>query len=651
MRKKTINGRNISLRVITSVRGCPVYAPDADIYDDYVDMLLLPAEKKAFEEHLDTCRTCSARLKKAFLRDEQVEQSDLLSAAGQKESLKKTMAYYHQIKNAPKENLTLLAAGAKRKKPVKGVAYGVAYDAETDTGSLLKCTAVVQDANQAKSKLEIRAPEVRAVKQDNIEYTISSPTNLLEQRLNDLFLTHPILQPLQLGEKMIRVDVRKKGGIGVIAELDSLFLTCLVAILSAVTGRLIDPDMAFSSAIAIDGCLEGVADIENKVRIAKEKGLKTCLIAEENRSDFSRRSKAARDMHLCFFDALDDVLVHLGMTDDLKTLDGGALLPDDAIAKKAGSPLTGPAVKSMRLLLEETVHAKKIDVNILDALDRLIPVLLRAGTKQTPITTAFVVGDPSAVKRILTQSHILLKEKINIYVEAGQALIPLLSLVNGINLGYLLNHRGIVESIINLDIDITGDYAISKMLQGINRRYALISQTTGAMVLHISSATHGAKIFNDGKLVAIYRKGKWQPADYHQFERQLDHLAKSEKLPPDAVGKICRVAVNMADLRKEGLFVFLKDPKTIAKMAVDPIEVPFSFRKEYVGKIADDDLANFAKEEGAVLIDRRGNMQSFTAFRGLDAQKISKQIPGITIQVTRDGAVVVYRSGDQVAEL
>ena len=304
---------------------CALFAPNRDrnIYDDYVEDILLPAEKKIFEKHLDICPYCAKQLVEALRREEMVEHSPLLSEIGQKKSLNKKLKYMDEIiqSDVMPQEFVALAASPYRRPDVQGVAYGVAVDRETGKGALLECIALVSDVTEAKSRLEIRAKEVKAVKKDGVEVKISPPTTILEELFSDMFLMHPLLKLFRLSEKTIRVEVNYKADSGYIYESDSLALAVLVAILSAVTGKAIASDLLFSAGIKLNGYLEDVGDLEQKINIAREQCMKTCFIAAENCPDDAGKTIKKSGVALHYLSTLEDVLEHVGLIDRVSATD------------------------------------------------------------------------------------------------------------------------------------------------------------------------------------------------------------------------------------------------------------------------------------------------------------------------------------------
>lgn len=311
---------------------CRLYRPsrDLNIYDDYVEDILLPADKRNFEKHLRTCVNCSRQVIEAIKRESVARKSPLLSERGQFESLKKKLKYLDEItkRNALCEEEYALAASPVRSNlpQMKGVTYGVAVNKETSQGVMLKCVAVVSGKLPNQSPLEVRARELKSYTRDGLEYKVSVPSTLLENLLKDMFVTHPLLQPLQLYEKTVRVHIdftdgnpaiknvnigNLKSSNSYIYEADSLELAVLIAILSAAEGKVVNSDIVYSSGVSLNGCLEPVGDLDLKIACVYQQGMKKLMMAEANRPHAEEKSVQKTGIALHYFETLDDVLRRL----------------------------------------------------------------------------------------------------------------------------------------------------------------------------------------------------------------------------------------------------------------------------------------------------------------------------------------------------
>lgn len=302
---------------------CALYAPNRErnYYNDYAEDMLLPGEKKDFVKHLKTCAVCQREVTEAQRIHDMVKQSQRLNEVGLKRSVKRNLQYLDEIlarKSADRsfaEDAAMLplAASPPRRLDCQGVAYGVAVNSKSNQGALLECIASIGALSRVESQLEIIAKECITTTRDDIEIKITPPTSYLENLLKAMFRHHPILKPFRLHKKSIFVEVNYKAGSGYIYESDSVALAVMVAILSAATGKPVDKDILFSAGIKLNGYLEGVGDLEHKIKIAKCQGMKACFTADETRPVNADKSIKKFGLALYYFDTLEDVLTRVGL--------------------------------------------------------------------------------------------------------------------------------------------------------------------------------------------------------------------------------------------------------------------------------------------------------------------------------------------------
>ena len=652
MNQKTTGKINYVHRSSLNLKECSLYDVNDNInfYDNYIEDILLPSEKKKFEKHLETCLDCSRQVKRAIQRE---EIADKLSTVKKEESLEKTLFHVEELLS--QEYLHLIAAAKKETRgegTKRGTAFGVAVGFGNDFGTLLECTALVSDYVRDKDdehKFIIFAQEVKSRKENNVEFGFSSPLALIKNRLMTLFKEHPSLQPLKLSDKMICVDITNKGDVSYIYDAESIALAIFVAIISAATGKSVPHNICFSSGIKINGILEEVGSIHKKISIAKAHGRNACIIAEENRTDFSDNVINQADMAINFFLTLDDVLDHLGFMDHVKIKKASKRRHNLQADNQQATFHRPPSGNEARQLIVNILRNKKVSADILTALETMGSAVFKTASEQRQLSTTFVLGNPKAIKNILTPSNVLLKKKLSL-LSANEELISLASIVDGINLGFLVDLHALVHSVVNLNIEKEGKYKINRLLQGNDRRYAIISQMTGSVIFSISSASHLVKIFNEGRLIGRYREGQWEIIDYDQLAMHLNQIAGNLNIPAEAVEKVGRCDVRIADLNVKANFVFYAKEADIRKFQTDASEsLPIKFRKQYIGDISDADLINYAKEDGDVLIDKHGVMKTFMAWQNCRAQDIGQHYGHIlVINVSQNGVMTVYSNGKKI---
>ena len=81
------------------------------------------------------------------------------------------------------------------------------------------------------------------------------------------------------------------------------------ALLSALTQRLVNKDVAMTGEVTLNGLVLPVGGIKEKVLAARRGGLQTVLLPRKNENDLEKIPEELRqDMNFILVDTIDDVL-------------------------------------------------------------------------------------------------------------------------------------------------------------------------------------------------------------------------------------------------------------------------------------------------------------------------------------------------------
>ena len=158
--------------------------------------------------------------------------------------------------------------------------------------------------------------------------------------------------------------------------------------------------------------------------------------------------------------------------------------------------------------------------------------------------------------------------------------------------------------------------------------------------------------------------GDWEPIDYDHLKQVLDDNGEKSRIKPPIIEKVGRVALMMSELHEGGIFVFFENKNKMQAYYSDPLKhmsVDLDIRS--IMDLSDEELVNFANEDGAVLIDHNGNLHSFMAIlnpkqfdlqdnefnfgaRHITALAISKETGDLCIVISQDGRITVYMGGE-----
>jgi len=182
----------------------------------------------------------------------------------------------------------------------------------------------------------------------------------------------------------------------------------------------------------------------------------------------------------------------------------------------------------------------------------------------------------------------------------------------------------------------------------------------------------------DGKLAFSQRSGIWKRWDHAEIIRLLQTLPRFEGQPwdfTDVLTYIYQVSLDLSFRRSGGLFVILQK-RADKKHLLSPKEEVGSSKKEKVDCALDECLKNLkiydqgrqltadlASLDGAIVIDRNGNLVSYgqvlrIANRGGSGEQgartraaaVSSKY-GLAIKISSDGDISFYAEGDKKFEI
>ena len=648
---------------------------DDGAYIQYLEDELVEDEKLEFERHLKDCPSCLHRLQQAFKICRKVEESYVLSEIGQKKSLNKTLRYLDSLfkKDISAQQPFSIAAADRG---LTGTAYGIAVDPDSGAGILLECSAWVSEQPAEQGTFDLRGIEVESIKKGDKHYSFSSPLELLEDQLEDLFEFNPFVKPFKLLKRNIIVEIIHEEETGYITEARSLALTCIIAILNAIAKKGDgQKSSVFSAGIRQDGKLKKVGRIPQKLDAARGLGVTEFIMSEENLEDCKKYINDP-DIAVKAFACLEDVLEYQGLFEPLveplvepleKKPDYEAATPEAVCAEKIVCRTRPDSVEGWKFVVENA-RQKGLNENLVIALCELTEDLSQIRREGKPVSTAFIVGEPENTVNILPQSPLKFMRGGNIHT-LQKEIIELAAIVDGLQMGFFINTNGGIHSIRKLNIDLKGGFHVNRLLTGTSRKYALISKMTKAMIFFVLAGGNRVNIFNNGSLIGRYANGNWEPADYDKFEQVVSEIAEIKNIQPYVIEKVSRAAVRMSDFNQGAIFVLFDGKINIKDRYSDTLKrLSVNIEVDSIRDIADSELINFAKEDGAVLIDNNGNLSAFMAFlrpkrqesldydtgigvRHYTAQVLSKDIGCMCITISQDGYITVFSDGNRIYKI
>ncbi len=313
-------------------------------------------------------------------------------------------------------------------------------------------------------------------------------------------------------------------------------------------------------------------------------------------------------------------------------------------------------------------RTKQIDAPSLVHVCDAVATIAQAESEEKPLSTAIIVGDPMRIARVLPPSQINLLRHDHIR-RLRHFLVTLCKIVDGIVLGYLVDKHGYVRGVHKITgVPIDDQPAGSFLLGPQFRRHAAVSQLCDALVFFVPRGGQQARVFADGQLVGRYSNGDWSPENISKVDEKLARLAEEKQYDLPLLRRVLRCAFQMSEENLGAIFI-IGNADLIMERADAPeishIALIVSTSMEHM---SDAELINFAKQDGATIIDVHGRFRGCMVLlrpgahtqaeigpgkgaRHSSAAKISAETGCLAITVSQDGPITVYDSGHRVLSL
>ncbi len=284
-------------------------------------------------------------------------------------------------------------------------------------------------------------------------------------------------------------------------------------------------------------------------------------------------------------------------------------------------------------------------------------------SEEKPISTALIVGDPTHISSVLPDSEIQFHRFDHIR-RMQQVVIALAKIVDGVVLGYGIDRYGYLRRVHKLEIDTDGP---ANFLLGPQfRKHAAISSKCDAIVFFVPVGGRQVRVFSGGEMVARYSNGNWMAENLPQIDETVDRLALKKKYDVQLLRRIFRCAFLMSERNLGAIFVLGESDKILKKS--DPPEIsPYAtISNTDIAKLTDNEIINYAKQDGATIIDsREGKFRGCMVLlrpsadtqaeigigkgaRHSSASKMSAEAHCLAITVSQDGPITVYDSGERI---
>lgn len=286
--------------------------------------------------------------------------------------------------------------------------------------------------------------------------------------------------------------------------------------------------------------------------------------------------------------------------------------------------------------------------------------------EEKPLSTALIVGDPLRIHRVVPTSLIQLHRHEHIR-RMRSRLADLSKLVDGLVLAYIVDRHGYVRGIGRLDLDLDEE---PRALFGPQfRRHAEISRRCDSVVFFVPKGGRQVRVFAKGQLVGRYSNGDWSSENASLIEGTVDQLTSGREIDPDLASRVLRCAFRMSEENLGAIFMLGDAERVLAKSDRPEINRFAWISSAPVASLSDEELINFAQQDGATVIDAetgrfrscmvllrpdaatRADVGEGKGARHSSAAKMSAETESLAITVSQDGPITVYDRGQRILSL
>jgi long-chain acyl-CoA synthetase len=315
--------------------------------------------------------------------------------------------------------------------------------------------------------------------------------------------------------------------------------------------------------------------------------------------------------------------------------------------------------------LFKLARAMQIDAPSMVHICDTAAMIAQMESEEKPLSTAIIVGDPVRIGRVLPSSQIQLLESDHIR-RMRKNLVTLAKMVDGLVLGYVIDKHGYVRGIHKLNVTL--DEPVSFFLGPQFRHHAAISRLCEAMVFFVPAGGRQVRVFAEGELVGRYSNGDWAPESMLRADEIVVHLAQDKNYDLGLVRRVLRCAFQMSEKNLGAIFIIGDADAVLEHSDASEISHFALMLSAPMDQLSDEELINFAQQDGATVIDTQGKFRGCMVLLRPDAEtqaeigpgkgarhssaaKMSAEAQCMAITVSHDGPITVYDNGQRVLSL
>ncbi len=316
--------------------------------------------------------------------------------------------------------------------------------------------------------------------------------------------------------------------------------------------------------------------------------------------------------------------------------------------------------------LFDLARQKEIDAPSMVHISDIAASIAQMEHEEKPLSTALIVGDSARIARHLPVSQVQLLRHDHIR-RMRKMLFTLAPIVDGQVLGFVIDKHGYLRGIHKIDVPLD-EHPSSFLLGPQFRRHAAISGTCDALVFFVPTGGKQVRVFANGELVGRYSNGDWSKESIFKVGNRMARLVEQKRYDLPLVQRVLRCAFQMAEENLGAIFI-VGDADTILERSDAPEISYFAWIvSAEMDTMTDAELINFAKQDGATVVDTHGQFRGCMVLlrpgantqaeigpgkgaRHSSAAKMSAEANCLAIAVSQDGPITVYDNGQRVLSL
>ena len=316
--------------------------------------------------------------------------------------------------------------------------------------------------------------------------------------------------------------------------------------------------------------------------------------------------------------------------------------------------------------LFDLANTKQIDAPCMVHVCDTAATIAQMESEEKPLSTALIIGDPARIAHVLPPSQIQLLRHDHIR-RMRKILVTMAKMVDGLVLGYVVDTYGYVRGVHRLST-IEMPKESNSFFGPQFYRHAVISEQCEAIVFYVPAGGRQVRVFANGQMVGRYANGDWSPDNILAVEGIMSRLTKDRGYDAALAQRILRCAFQMSEENLGAIFLLGQANLILERSDISEIGAFAAIVSGDIATLTDAELINFAKQDGATVVDVQGQFRGCMVLlrpaadtsaeigpgkgaRHSSAAKMSAEAQCLAITVSQDGPVTIYDSGRRLLSL